>query len=327
MQLVSKKDYNLLDFISFSFYTMLYNIKIVTKQGIFMELRVNKSKTSPESMPVINSKKSANENPLNNIHKNHRTRLRNQFIQNGIDALTDIQKLELLLFYTIPQRDTNPLAHKLLNEFGSLAGVMSAGYNELIKIDGIKENSATLIKFFGSMLNYCARPEGDDFLDSSEKAREYATKYFTHVAVEQFYVFCLTNSNKVKKAFLINTGLTSEVNVQIRNITEKSLETNCTRIIIAHNHPMGRAVMSGQDCRFTFSLLCSCVLNNIELIDHIIVGTDRTISLYEQGILAKLKERVAKTIQISDSNRLFVSETPSGYIKSRVDEQDVNITI
>lgn len=316
-----------MDFISFSFYTKLYNIKIVTNQGIFMELRVNKRKIDQESKPANSRIKSTIENPANSIHKNHRTRLKSQFVQNGIDALTDIQKLELLLFYTIPQKDTNPLAHKLLNEFGSLAGVMSAGYNELIKIDGIKENSATLIKFFGSMLNYCSRPESDDIIDSSEKAREYASKYFTHVSVEQFYVFCLTNSNKVKKAFLINTGLTSEVNVQIRNITEKSLETNCTRMIVAHNHPMGRAVMSGQDCRFTYSLLCSCVLNNIELLDHIIVGTDKTISLYEQGILAKLKERVAKTIQISESNNLFVSETPSGYTKSRTDEQDIDIII
>ena len=111
----------------------------------------------------------------------------------------------------------------------------------------------------------------------------------------------------------------SEVNVEIRNITEKALETNCNRMIIAHNHPQGKAVMSNQDCRFTYSLLCSCILNNIELLDHIIVGTDKTISLYEQGILAKLKQKASSTIQISDSNKLFISEEPAGYIKSEID--------
>lgn len=259
------------------------------------------------------------EKQKTNVHKNHRLRLKSQFVENGIDGLTDIQKLEMLLFYALPQKDTNPLAHKLLNEFGSLASVLSASYNELIKVDGIKENTATLIKFFGSMINYCGRPDEEDSVTSSAKAKEYASKYFKHVAVEQFYVFCLTKSNRVKKSFLINSGSTSEVNVEIRNITEKSLETNCNRMIVAHNHPHGRAVMSNQDCRFTYSLLCSCILNNIELIDHIIVGTDKTISLYEQGIMARLKEKAAKTIQISDVNKMFISEQPEGYEKSMID--------
>jgi hypothetical protein len=87
-------------------------------------------------------------------------------------------------------------------------------------------------------------------------------------------------------------------------------------MIIAHNHPAGKAVMSNQDCRFTYSLLCSCILNNIELLDHVIVGIDKTISLYEQGILATLKKKASETIQITDSNRLFISEEPADYEKS-----------
>lgn len=278
---------------------------------MFMELRVTRQKDSPAK-----SKPTSTKVETKNVHKDHRSRLKKQFIENGIDALTDIQKLEMLLFYAIPLKDTNPLAHNLINEFGSLSSVLSAGYNELVKVDGVKENTATLLKFFGSMLNFCSRPSAEDVLDSSSKAKTFVSKYFKHVSVEQFYVFCLTKSNTVKKAFLINSGSTSEVNVEIRNITEKALETNCNRMIIAHNHPVGSAVMSGQDCRFTYSLLCSCILNNIELLDHIIVGTDKTISLYEQGILAKLKKRASETIQITDAKKLFVSEEPIGYAKS-----------
>ena len=277
-----------------------------------MELRVTKQEEKKTTKKTSVSK--------SNIHKDHRLRLKKQFLENGIDALTDIQKLELLLFYAIPQKDTNPIAHNLINEFGSLSDTMSASFNELIKVDGVKENTATLIKFFGSMLNYSGRPDGEEVLTSSSKTKTFAAKYFKHITVEQFYVFCLTKSNCVKKAFLIGSGSISEVNVQIRNITEKALETNCNRMIIAHNHPQGIAVMSSQDCRFTYSLLCSCILNNIELLDHIIVGTDKTISLYEQGIMAKLKKKAAETIQISDSNKFFVSEEPVGYEKSMSDE-------
>lgn len=305
-----------------------------------MELRITRTqpeeaaeeskikKSNKQSKTNKTESKQAKPTKKENIHKDHRSRLKKQFVENGIDKLTNIQKLELLLFYAIPLKDTNPLAHKLLNEFGSLSAVMSASYNELIKVDGVKENTATLLKFFGSMLNYVSRPDEEDTITSSSKAKAYVSKYFNHVAVEQFYVFCLTKSNKVKKAFLLNSGSTSEVNIEIRNITEKSLETNCNRMIVAHNHPQGRAVMSPQDCRFTFSLLCSCILNNIELLDHIIVGTDKTISLYEQNILSKLKKRAAETIQITEVNKMFVSEKPEGYEKSLDDDGDkIDITI
>lgn len=296
-----------------------------------MDLRVKPSeleKATTQSKKLDNLNKQSSKATKNQgIHKNHRSRLKEQFINNNIDSLTDIQKLELLLFYAIPQKDTNPIAHKLLDAFGSLSNVMSASYNELIKVTGIKENSATLIKFVGSMLNFCSKPTEEDTISSSSKAKSYATKYFNNVSVEQFYIFCLTKSNKVKKSFLINSGSSSEVNVEIRNITEKALETNCNRIIIAHNHPFGKAIMSAQDCRFTYSLLCSCILNNIELLDHVIVGTDKTISLYEQGILAKLKKRASVTIQISEENKLFVSEEPEGYEKSLQDTPAEDIQI
>ena len=282
-----------------------------------MELR--KTKTSKESTPVSNKEKLTI-----NIHKDHRSRLKNQFVENGIETLTDIQKLELLLFYSIPQKDTNPIAHALLSEFGSLKNILSASHSDLMRVSGVKENSATLIKFMSSMLNYCSRPDPEDVIGSSQKGKDFVTKYFAHIEVEQFYVFCLTKSNKIKKAVLINSGTSGEVNVQIRNITEVAIENKCDRIIVAHNHPCGKAIMSGQDCKFTYSLICSCILNNIELLDHIIVGTDRTISLFEQNILENLKKKAVNTIQISEEKRFFISETSKSYIKSNVDEEKCN---
>lgn len=278
-----------------------------------MELR---KKTTTETTKSMESKQ---KQPVN-IHKDHRSRLKSQFVSSGIEALTDIQKLELLLFYSIPQKDTNPIAHALLSEFGSLKNIFAANHSDLMKVSGIKENSATLIKFMGSMLNYCSRPDPEDVIGSSEKGKSFVTKYFAHIEVEQFYVFCLTKSNKVKKAVLINSGTSGEVNVQIRNITEVAIENKCDRIIVAHNHPCGKAIMSSQDCKFTYSLICSCILNNIDLLDHIIVGTDRTISLFEQNILENLKKKAVGTIQISEEKRFFISETSKSYIKSNIDE-------
>ena len=284
-----------------------------------MELRITKPKGSPER--AARQIKALENKEKNNIHKDHRSRLKSQFVENGVDTLTDIQKLELLLFYAIPQKDTNPIAHALISTFGSLTNVFLADYSSLLKVPGVKENTATLIRFVGAMLNYCERSKTDELvIDASAKAKDFATSYHKNVPVEQFYVYCLTASNKVQKAVLINSGTASSVDVQIRDITQAAIEYKCDRIIVSHNHPNGKAAMSDQDCRFTYSLMCSCLLNNIELLDHIIVGKDKAISLLEHGVIENLRERAANTIQIAPEIRRSLSEVQKSYIKSQIEE-------
>ena len=254
-----------------------------------------------------------------NIHKNHRARLKSQYKNNGFATLTDIQKLELLLFFAIPQKDTNPIAHNLINHFGSLQEVLSASAKELETISGVKENTSLLISLINDFSRFFNTPSTDFIISSSSKAKEYCTKLFHKAEVEQFYVICLTSSNKVKKTVMIKSGNIDEVNVQIRNITSVALDSKCSRIIIAHNHPAGNGRMSDEDCRFTYGLLCSCLLNSIEILDHIIVGIDKTISISEQHILQKLKEHAVKTIQISPDKLNTIAEGSKPYV---IDEEN-----
>ena len=78
-------------------------------------------------------------------HKGHRERLKNRFLGTGLDSFTDVQALELLLFYAIPMKDTNPIAHALLNRFGSLSQVLDAPVEELKKVPGISDHAAVLL--------------------------------------------------------------------------------------------------------------------------------------------------------------------------------------
>ena len=88
------------------------------------------------------------------IHKGHRERLKERFLTEGLDNFTDTQALELLLFYAIPQKDTNPIAHELLAHFGSLSRVLEAPVEELKKVPGISDHSATLLSLVTALSRY-----------------------------------------------------------------------------------------------------------------------------------------------------------------------------
>lgn len=112
----------------------------------------NIAKLSKEDIKSIKEASKTKAHLDSNIHKDHRMRLKSQFLENGINSLTEVQILELLLFYSIPQKDTNPLAHKLLNQFSSIKGVLSAPIEELMGVVGIKQNSAALLKLVNGLL-------------------------------------------------------------------------------------------------------------------------------------------------------------------------------
>lgn len=278
-----------------------------------MELRAGIEKVKTH---LKESKSSTKTKPTKStgIHGGHRQRLKYQFLTSGVDSLSEIQQLELLLFYSIPQRDTNPIAHALLDEFGSLREVLLADVEALTKVKGVKENTATHLSLVGKMLNVCSKSLNTNVISSTSKSKEYCSNLFVGINVEQFYVICLSKSNKIQKVKLMNSGSTDEINVQIRNITEFALTNKCNRIVVTHNHPIGKGVMSDEDIRFTYSLVCSCMLNSIDILDHVVVGTDKAISAREQGILEKLKSRAFKTIQIPAETKLFLSSSSQNYV-------------
>ena len=86
------------------------------------------------------------------IHKGHRARMRAKLEAYGPRIFDTYELLEMLLYYAIPYRDTNPIAKRLLAAFGSLDGVLSASKEELAKVDGIGEKCAELITLVGRVI-------------------------------------------------------------------------------------------------------------------------------------------------------------------------------
>ena len=278
-----------------------------------------------EHKKAVSKEVKADKPKTKNVHEGHRERLKKQYLTNGIHSLTDIQKLELLLFYAIPQKDTNPIAHALLDKFGSIKGVLHANPRELAEIDGIKDSTATFFKLVSNMATVCSLPKEGALIGGTTDGKTYCSKFYVGVTLEQFHVVCLSASNKVLGSKLIKAGTVDQVNVDIRDITEFAVNLGCNRILVSHNHPNGEGRMSDEDLRFTYSLICSCLLNSIEVLDHIIVGKNSVYSMNENQVIQRLVQRAHSKVLISEETKIFLSNIRKTYKTDQIFDCDIKI--
>ncbi|MDD2432621.1 MAG: DNA repair protein RadC, partial [Clostridia bacterium] len=207
----------------------------------------------------------------------------------GLDAFADHQVLEMLLFYCIPRRDTNELAHKMIREFGSLANLFEAVPKDIAERCGVSENTAVLVSLIPSLSRrYKQRRWGDKpYLGESTKAGEYAVSLFTGRTYEAFFILCLDAQNRLNHAALVNEGTINEAPVYPRNIVEIALRHQAAKVILAHNHPGGSLKPSQADMGITKIIKNALGAISIDVVDHIIVAGDKYFSLAEKGLLGR----------------------------------------
>ncbi|HHW47018.1 MAG TPA: DNA repair protein RadC [Clostridiaceae bacterium] len=221
------------------------------------------------------------------LHKGHRQRVKARYLAEGLDAFEDHQVLEMLLFYCIPMRDTNELAHKMIREFGSLAGLFEADPEDIRKRCGVSENTAILVSMIPSLARrYLKGKWGNKpVLNSSAKAGEYAVSLFAGRIYEAFFVICLDTQNRVNYAALVHEGTINEAPVYPRLIVETVLRHQANSVILAHNHPGGSLLPSNADIEITKKIAAAIEAISIKVIDHIIVAGDKYFSFAEKGLL------------------------------------------
>jgi len=230
--------------------------------------------------------------PDNNSHAGHRERLKARFRTQGLDNFDTHNVLELLLFYSIPQKDTNILAHDLLKYFGSLAHVFDAPYEELIKVKGVSANTATLIKmipqlcrlYYGEKTVSCSIDNAD--CDFTTKLANQLIAKFIGETNEVVYLICFDNSMRVLRFDKLCEGVGDSVQILTRKIVEIAVRCNATAVIISHNHPTGKAVASKQDRQTTALLYNTLSSLSIKLLDHIVVARGEYSSMARGGCLA-----------------------------------------
>lgn len=219
------------------------------------------------------------------IHSGHRQRLKSRFLSEGLDRFELHNVLELLLFFGIPRRDTNPIAHELLNRFGSFSGAFDAPVEELMKISGMTESAAVLMKLVPAVARRYELDKQDHSIElkSPEIISEFLRPYFTGKANEELYMLCLDTACRFIVCHRISEGSPNAAQVNIRKIMELVIASHCANIVIAHNHPFGMALPSQSDICTTDRIYKALKACGVNLLDHIILSPNGYSSMFRDG--------------------------------------------
>lgn len=219
------------------------------------------------------------------IHDGHRQRLKDRYRLEGLDNFDELQVLELLLFYCIPRQDTNPVAHRLLEHFGSLSQVFEAPIGELEKIPGMGQSAATFLHLVRDTGRYYQvnRTLQEKILTTTEQCGAYLEPFFIGRRNETVFLLCLDAKCKVLCCKEIGEGSVNSAGVPVRRIVELALGINASACILAHNHPSGLAVPSSEDIQTTLRVAAALDTVDITLADHIIVADGDFVSMVQSG--------------------------------------------
>lgn len=220
-------------------------------------------------------------------HTGHRQRLRDRFSGGGANALADYELLELVLFLVIPQRDVKPLAKTLIVKFGGLAEVMNAPIEELIKVPGIKENTALAFKAITALSHRALKQEitRKPILNSWNRLMDYCTATMAHEQKEHFRIIFLNKKNEMIGDEIQSSGTVDHTPAYPREIMKRALELGATALILVHNHPSGDPKPSQADIDMTRAIMRAAEPFSIVIHDHVIVSRGGYTSFKNQGLM------------------------------------------
>ena len=217
----------------------------------------------------------------------HRKRLRDRFLQSGLDGFLDYEIVELLLTLGTPRKDCKQIAKIAIKQFKGLRGTLDASLDELQKIKGIGPSNAFGIKLFQSISERYAKEKlfSKISLTSPQKVADYLREKLGREKKEHFVVLLLDSQNNLVHINDISIGTLNETLVHPREVFEPAVRLLAARIIVAHNHPSGDLEPSDEDLKLTQRLISVGELTGIPVVDHFIVSLTGYISFKEKGLL------------------------------------------
>ncbi len=231
------------------------------------------------------------KNAKKGLHDEHRKRVKEKFRETGLSGFHEHNVLEFLLFYSIPRRDTNEIAHELINEFGSFSDVLNAPIEDLTKIDGVGLESATFIKLIPEVCRYYMANKVKDrrLIDSTEAAVEILKSYYVNATEEKFVIMYLDGRSCLIKCKEISQGDRNMVFTDFRNLIKDAISLGADGIVISHCHTNGFLNPSANDKEMTEAFYKACKTFNIHLCDHIIFCDGNVFSMSKMKGLKGVK--------------------------------------
>ena len=227
-------------------------------------------------------------------NQGHRERIKEKFLNNGIDGFAEYEILELLLTYCIPRKDTKPIAKELLNKFKSLDNVFKASFDKLFAIDGLGKNSIAFLKLMGDLPSIIYKDElkNKKLVDketlkilNKDILLKYLRNKIGYEEIEKFYVLYLSSSNEVIKFEENSVGTLDRSSIYPREIYKKVINLNAKSLILAHNHPSDNITPSKSDIELTNEIAKGLKNFGALLIEHIIITKNSYFSFLEEGLI------------------------------------------
>ena len=220
-----------------------------------------------------------------NIHENHRKRMKQEFLDGGLEPFSEVRALELLLFYSRLQGDVNPTAHALLKRFDTLAGVFDADLEDLKKVPGVGDNTALLIKLVPAMASkyMASRTKKDIVITDARDLHDLFSSYFFAQRNELSFLACFDSGLSLLGVRKISEGSPTATDLCVRQIAAEALSLNASAVVLAHNHPGGAAMPSDEDLSSTRYIKDLLYKMGVVLYDHVILADDEMISLRDSG--------------------------------------------
>lgn len=224
-----------------------------------------------------------NQRPRNSaLHAEHRKRMKAKFLQFGLEPFSEHEIMEILLYYALPQVDTNEIAHQLINKGGSFVGAFNIPYEEMKTITGIKDQAATFLKLIPEIVRYYSAQEtqlsSDDKM-TYEQIAALCVKSFIGMQTEQLYGFYFDSKMHFLGKSIIGKGGKTGVTSDFKTIYDEVLKYGAANVVLAHNHPSVVVVPSSDDVASTNSLIKFLRHLDVDLIEHFIVAGDSYIGI------------------------------------------------
>ena len=205
----------------------------------------------------------------NKRHKGHRQRMRERVQSYGLDSLAEHEALEYVLYLTNAQKDTNGIAHDLIDRFGDFAAVLEASEEELCTVEGVGPATARMLHLLPQICRYYSRSRTSTTrcIKTTEQMGSYLMAKFAWSDYERAMLVSLDSRKRVRAAVWLREGTTDRVSLDIKDVVSAAIKGGTDTVVLSHNHPNGAALPSMEDLEATGNIARALGLVNIHLLD------------------------------------------------------------